>query len=348
MQTTPDTTGKERVLKLLAVGGFIALIILIAWLGIQLVRVAPSALTSLASIADVVYNYEDIKVDVASDKAVANADESFGLSWHVPKTPGDFVFAFTCTDGIAIDVRTIGSEIKPVLCGDDMTLGSVSGVDVLVHSEKNRFADIPYSITFVPTNENITPIVATSTITVVNAAISPLANATTTPTLPTEPVKPNPVPETPKPAVVPTPAKPTKPVTKPVTVPTYTYAIPVSNPNGYTDIVTTLIQVGTINNGSFLTNGVVDNDTNGAILFAIKNIGTKTSDTFTYTVSLPDGTTYTSPVQSALKPNERAQIAIGFTASNMTGAKSIRVTVTNAGENNLANNSVSGSVVITN
>ena len=76
MQTTTDTTGKQHVLKLLAVGGFIALIIIIAWLGVQIVRVAPKAITSLASIADVVYNYEDIKVDVASNKAVANADES--------------------------------------------------------------------------------------------------------------------------------------------------------------------------------------------------------------------------------------------------------------------------------
>ena len=110
MQTITDNTGKERILKVLAVGGFVALIIIIAWLGIQVVRVAPKAFTSLASLADSVYNYEEIHVDVASNKAVANANESFGLSWHVPKTPGVFTFAYACTDGIAIDVRTIGTK----------------------------------------------------------------------------------------------------------------------------------------------------------------------------------------------------------------------------------------------
>ena len=344
MQTTTDTSSKDRVLKSLAVAGFVALIILIAWLGIQLVHVAPKAITSLASIADVVYNYEDIQIDIASNKAVANADESFGLSWHVPKTPGDFVFAYSCTDGIAIDVRTIGSDIKPVTCGDDVTLGSVSGVDVLVHSEKNRFTDIPYSISFVPTNTNITPVVATSTMTVVNAQIAPLANATTTPDItPTPVVKPTPTPTTPKPVVKPAP-KPTKPVSKPV----YTYAIPVSNPNGYTDLAVTLVKIGAISNGAFVTNGVIAQNQNGSLLFSIKNTGTKTSNTFTYTVTLPNGTTYTSGVQEALKPNERAQIALGFTPANLVGVKTFSVTVTNAGETNLANNSFTGSVVITN
>ena len=339
MQTTTDTTNKERVLKLLAIGGFIALIIIIAWLGIQVVRVAPKAITSLASIADVVYNYEDIKIEVASNKAVANADESFGLSWHVPKTPGVFTFAYRCTDGIAIDVRTIGSDIKPVACGDDMSLGRVSGVDVLVHSEKNRFTDIPYTITFVPTNNSITPVVASSTITVVNAQIVPLAVATSTPA-----VTPTPTPITPPPVVKPTP----KPVVKITTIQTYTYAIPVSNPNGYTDLVVSLVKVGTISNGTFVTNGVVKSDTTGALLFAIKNTGTKTSHTFTYTVSLPNGTTYTSPTQDPLKPNERAQIALGFATAHMIGVKSFTVTVTSDNEINLSNNGFSSSVVITN
>jgi hypothetical protein len=254
------------------------------------------------------------------------------------------VFAYTCTDGIAIDVRTIGNDIKSATCGDDVTLGSVSGVDVLVHSEKNRFTDIPYSITFVPTNTNITPVVATSTITVVNAQIAPLATATSTPDVtPTPIVKPTPTPVTPKPVVKPTP-KPTKPVSKPV----YTYAIPVSNPNGYTDLVASLVKVGAINNGAFVTNGVIAQNQNGSLLFAIKNTGTKTSNTFTYTVTLPNGTTYTSPVQEALKPNERAQIALGFTAANLVGVKSFSVTVTSSGETTLANNGFTGSLVITN
>jgi hypothetical protein len=345
MQTTPDNQNKERVLKLLAIGGFVALIIIIAWLGVQLVRVAPKAFTSLASIADVVYNYEDITIDIASNKAVANVGEAFGLSWHVPKTPGDFTFTYTCVDGVSIDVRTIGSDIETVDCEKEFYLGSVSGVDLSIHSEKTRFADIPYSIAFVPTNTNRPTVTATSTVTVVNPAIPAVIDeATTTPEVtptptPVPPAKSTSTPVTTKP--------PVKPTVKPVPLYTYTYAVPVSNPNGYIDLVASLVKVGTINNGTFITSGTIDNDTTAALLFAIKNTGTKTSNTFTYTVTLPDGTTYTSPVQDPLKPNERAQIALGFNVVNQTGLRTFSVTVQSTSETTTSNNTFTGSVTIT-
>lgn len=327
-----------------------ALVIILTWLGIQLVGVLPKAITSLASIADTVYNYEEVHIDVTSSKAVANTGESFGLSWQVPKTPGDFTFTYTCTDGVAVDVRTIGSAIKPVTCGEAFNLGSVSGVDVMVQTEKNRFTNIPYTIAFVPTGADTAIASADSTMSVVNASIPPtVAVATTTPevvvpTTPVTSVEPT-VPTPTKPAVTPT-AKPVV-TPKPTYVQHYTYAIPVSNPNGFADLAVKLVRVGTISGGAFTTNSVVDNDTSSGLLFEIKNIGTKTSTAFTYTVALPNGTTYTSPVQDALKPNERATIAIGFEVANLTGVKSFSVQVANAGETITANNGMSGLVSIT-
>jgi hypothetical protein len=299
----------------------------------------------------VVYNYEDIAIDVTSSKTVANAGESFGLSWQVPKTPGVFTLTYECLEGVAVDARTIGSDIKTVPCGELFTLGNVSGVDVMVSSEKNRFTDLAFTVSFVPTNTAVPAVDTVRTVTIVNAVIpDTVAVATSTPDVvvtpptPEKPVAtPKPTPVTPavKPVMKPTP-KPTKPVT------TYTYAIPVSNPNGFTDIAAKLVKMGTLANGVFVTSGTAKTTAPGAILFEVKNIGTKTSQTFTYTVTLPNGTTYTSPTQDVLKPNERATIALGFDATGLTGTKSFNVTVTSTGETTTTNNTFTGAVTITN
>ena len=52
---TPEK--KQPVIKGLAVAGLFAIIILSAWLAIQIVKVLPTAIDSLASIANSVYNH---------------------------------------------------------------------------------------------------------------------------------------------------------------------------------------------------------------------------------------------------------------------------------------------------
>ncbi len=350
MQTiTPEQkTKKDSILKTLAVGGFIGLIVIIAWLGMQLVNVLPNALTSLASIADTVYNYEEVVIEVNSSKETATAGESFGLTWNVPRTPGDFTFTYDCTDGVAVDVRTIGGTVESVECDSEKNLGNVSGIDIQISSEKERSVEVPYSVAFIPSNDLNAVAVTDSSITVENKKITDgVAMATTSTPVVTPPV----VAVTPKPVVTPTPpakpvvAKPKPVAPKPVATPTYTYAIPVSNPNGFTDIATKLVNVGTLAGGKF-TNTLVDNDNGGAILFEIKNIGTKTSESFTYTITLPNGTTYTSPVQTALKPNERVTAAAGFDVSNMIGVKSFSVSVNSRNETINTNNAFTGNVTI--
>jgi subtilase family serine protease len=89
------------------------------------------------------------------------------------------------------------------------------------------------------------------------------------------------------------------------------YEIPVSNPRGFTDLQTAFLNVGEIRNNTFTVTSLRE-ERDGAFQFSVKNIGTKTSERWTYTVELPDGDSYTSSSQAPLKPNERAVITIGF------------------------------------
>lgn len=346
MNTTSDTVKKERVLKSLAVGGFIGLIIIIAWLGITLVRVLPNAFTSLASLADSVYNYQPVKIVIVTSEDIVNAGDSFTISWNDPKPAGSFSFTYACTEGVAIEVRTIKSYIQSVTCDVPFELGDVTSMDVTVRAERNRFTDIPYTISFITPRAIDDVATAEGTISVVNASITaPEPVATTTPEV-------TPTPETPKPTtpVVTKPpvSKPTTPVPpKPTYIQTPIYGIPVSNPNGTTDLSIRSLGAGTISsNNQFINVGTINGDTDSAIQFEIKNLGTKTSDTFTFTATLPNGTTYTSPVQAALKPNERSVISLGFTMNGERGVKVFSAIVSITNDTNTKNNSFTSAVTV--
>ena len=352
MEKNTDTKSKEGILKVLAIGGFIGLIIIIAWLGIQLISFMPSAFTSLASLADSVYNYKPVEIVVVSTKAVANAGESFTLTWNKPKQNGTFTFTYTCTEGVSIEIRSKVDTIETVPCNEAYDIGAVDTVDLSINSERNRFTEIPYTIAFIPSKSDEPAATTHKTITVVNAMISPVAVvATTTPEVVVTPdpkpvvvVTPVPKPEPVKPSPIPTP----KPTPKPVVVSTPIYSIPVSNPNGFTDIGVRILALGTIINNKFIPANTIDNDELGAVQFEIKNIGTKTSNSFTYTATLPNGTTYTSPTQTALKPNERIVTTIGFETYDLTGVESFAVEINVTGDRNNSNNQFNLNVSIVN
>ncbi len=353
MTNNREQQQKDGIMKSLAIAGFIGLIIVIAWLGIQLVKVLPNAFTSLASLADSVYNYDTSDLTATSNKGTVSADESVTISWNVPARTGTFAFSYVCAEGLAVDMRDSLGAIKALSCDTNYNIGSVSAIDIVATSEKDRFTDLRYRIDFIPSGKEEPLTSDENTITIVNASIStggvaevPVATstpATTTPVVAEKPATSTPtttpvVPVTPKPT---TPAKPVY-VQKPV------YGIPASDPKGFTDLSATFIGSGILVGNTFQNNAVIDNDSTGAIQFEVKNIGTKTSNTWTYTAKLPNGETYTSKSQTALKPNERAVITIGFTMDDSVGVKRYDVEVSITPDSNPRNNQFETVVAVVN
>jgi hypothetical protein len=352
MNQATDNKGKDGVLKTLAIGGFVGLIIIIAWLGIQLISVMPTAFSSLASLADSVYNYKPVELVVANSKSVANAGEAFAISWNKPKQVGSFSFTYKCTEGVGVEIRTAEGQIEQVDCDNAFDLDDANTVDLTISSEKNRFSEIPYTISFIPNKESTPSATKENTVTVVNAMISPVVLEVATSTAPviTDEVKPVVITKPEVVATVPTTtaikptSKPTtpvvaKPVVKPVAVSKPTLVVPVSNPLGFTDISIRSTGVGIMDvNNKFIHSGIMDNDLRGSIQFEIRNVGTKTSESFTYTATLPGGIVYTSPSQVALKPNERVVVTLGFDATELKGVESFNVKVNVTGDSNTNNN----------
>ena len=314
-KVTSTEEKKSGFSKPVAVAGFVAIIVIIAWASVKIVSFAPTAFSSLASLSQGISSYRDsMSADIDADLTVASnmklvdAGKPVIVTWDKDSREGTYAFSYACLEGVTIDI--VDTEgLRNIACDTRYSVGVTDAVTVVVNSEKDRHVDVPYTISFMRQNDTGPVRSGNNTLTITNESISETL-ATATPNgevLGEEAVKED-VPTSATPA---TPAPKPKPVVVAQPVTEYVYEIPVSNPNGFTDLATRFFNVGDIVNGKFVA-GSIERDDTGAFQFEVKNIGTKTSGTWTYTVTLPDGDTYTSPKQTALKPNERAVISLGF------------------------------------
>lgn len=134
----------------------------------------------------------------------------------------------------------------------------------------------------------------------------------------------------------PTPAKTTKPVTQYKTV--TTYKVPVSDPNGKTDLQVTFVAFGQMTaNERFLPGTTIEEGELAAMQFKVQNIGTKTSSDWRFEADLPTGGTMKSPAQLPLKPGEISTLTISFVPTK-EGVRNAGVIVSGGNDVNLNNN----------
>jgi len=334
---------EKRPLRIIGIGlGLVTGVVIIAWLVINIVNAVPGSFTSLASLAESVRSYqlpnnEEPSMNelvVTSDSTVVQSGASVRLDWTAATTPGSFVFTYDCTDGVAIDLNS-DEGTRSLSCDTNYNLGNVTNASLSIDSTKNRYVDLPYSVAFLQTDATEPDAVDTAVLTVVNDTISIVDEDT--------PAEETPVAETP--ATPTTPTTPTTPGTPTYTT-EYTYAIPVSDPNGRSDLSVRFLNTGRIVGNTFVA-GTVDREEEGAIQFEVKNLGTKTSNSWSYESSLPTGGRFESTAQTSLKPNERAVITIGFPAGS-SATHTFTVDIESTGDSASLNNQFSQTVRFTN
>lgn len=334
---------KDSVTKTLAILGFVAIIILIVWLAVKVVAMIPSAFSSLASIADSVYNNgSDSELVVSTQNSVVNTGQSFEVSWTEMRGNGTYGFVYKCTDGVSIDIRRGSAGIETVACDTFVDLEDDTNLNILINAEKQRFTDVEYAIVY--TQEGAENIVAQNTVTVVNASIPTGVTASDDESESSE--------ETPEETVAgvstdsDTNSNPTYTPGEPTVVTNYIYKVPESDPKGTIDLQITHLGVGTVKSGVFVPSPELKEDVVGAIQFEIKNIGTKTAEDWSYEADLPSDMNYKSGDQKALKPNERVVVTLGFDGITRTGTEKFGVEVEAKGDINKANNDYTWSVKV--
>lgn len=317
-------------MKTLAVIGFLVAVVFAVWLAVQIVRLAPSAFSSLANLLEGVQMGRDAQNElvIESNDSVINSKEAFVIAWSDLKRDGAYTLSYECSDDVSLSIRVDG-EIVLVNCDESFVLPKDTfSVDASLISDKERFVDVIYRIAFIKGNESEVAFEAEKTVTVVNASVPSVdVVVKADEEKATEP-------KNEEPKTVTTSAPKTPPITTYKYA--YTYKKPVSNPNGYTDLATKFIGIGIVEGKNFKAYEKLDAGEEGAMQFVVENIGTKTSGPWTFKVALPSGSDFVSKAQKALEPKEKTTLTVIFPDAGKDGTRKIEVWVT--GDSSTTNN----------
>ena len=331
-----NTVNEQNSKKPLNFIVLMVVLIILAWSCTQVVKLFPSAVSSLASLADTVYTYEpNKKLEISLDRPNLASGENLVIWWNKEAKSGYFTFSYTCQDGVAIDLKTKDKDFTSIACNNSYDLGITDHVEVKIDSEKLNFTEVTFKVAYFKKNSDTPTTEQTKTVSVTNSNLIKDKTEETT----TDNTKDKPTPTKP---VVTTP-KPTEPEI------TYTYEIPVSNPNGFTDLLLSNLKVGIKNNaGNFVETNSLNENKDGVVQFTIHNIGNKTSEDWIFTANLPDGIKYTSSTQKPLKPNERAIISVEFPAFKDADPQKISVRINTESDQNQNNNYIERIISVSN
>lgn len=338
-----EDSNKDKLMKLLAVVGFIVALVLALWLAVKIIGLLPGAFSSLASIVDGLYNDRDeTTLTVATNQSVVNNSNSIIVSWTEIDEDGTYNFEYDCAEGVAIEIRDDDDRIA-LDCDTPLNLGNdIDSIELIVSSERRRFTDVNYTVTFVP--ETGEPIETTNVFTAVNSSIPANSDAEVV-DLDDDPVvtdDDDKVVDSDSGQTTTTPAPQPKVIKKSILV------MPVSDPRGYVDLQVTFLGVGEMTDDKhFIRRTTIDEDDRGAVQFVVKNIGTKTSDEWKFTAELTSGNDYRSKSQAPLRPNEQAVITIGFDAVGEEGIHYLSVEIDTDEDKNHRNDSFRRTVEVT-
>lgn len=340
---------KDRVMKTLAVLGFLAVIIFGVWLAVQIVGLIPQAFNSLASIADSIYNYrEPTELTVTTDRSTVNSGEAFLVTWEEITLPGVYTFSYACTEGVSVDVRDNTGTVTQLDCDESITLGSdVTELEATAASERRRFTDLSYTLSFIEEGENEPRFSSENMITVVNASIPEDDIVEDEEPEDDEDEAEEPVEDDDEVAEEPDAPAPTPTPQPPRVIEEVVYETPTSDPNGHTDLAVQLVAVGELSNsGNFIRRSNIDSDSRAAFQFEVKNIGTKTSEEWDFVAMLTNDTEYNAPLQDPLKPQERVLFTLGYDNVGDEGIRGISVRVRGGDDVNSTNNSFNWAVSV--
>lgn len=349
---------KLAAVKALAVIGFLVTIVFLVWASVQAIRFIPDAITSLASLAESIQEYDPYTVfTLTPEKNIVNSGETVSLTWDNTEGEGDIRISFVCVEGVSVILKSPSTGRIAMQCNDKLTLPStLENLSLTITSERQRFIDVLFKAAFEPSSGGEPKNTETS-VTVVNASIpqsngilSGLENTQSTASVgdateqeeePEDSNQTTSQTDSTEPVTSVTPATPTTYET------TYTY-FPESQPNGYTDLAIQYVGVGTINGGSFVPRAILRDNDRSAVKFEVQNIGTKTSGDWTFNTLLPSGVVFESDRQAPLRPNEKVAFTLGFTVNDAAQSSRVSATVFGGNDYNTANNSFTWSVRVTN
>lgn len=269
--------------NILAVAGFIILIVIIVWGAYHLLRLTGSGVSSLFSR----FTQKD-EISVTAP-ATAQSGKSFPLSWkYNPSENGTYAILYQCRTGFRIDATAPSGSMSQVPCGNAFTVGNNTSVTLTPTLSGTTTVEVPISVVFMATATSSEKRPQGSATIRVSASTSTPSgsngNTTTTPSSGNSTA---------------TPA-----------------------PAGPADLTVRILATGVIDAyGNFLARAPMNPNEVAAVKFDIGNSGGRSTGSWYFTVNLPTNPsfTYQSPIQASLAPGAHIENILRFRPVNPGG-----------------------------
>jgi len=294
----------SKLLRILAIIGLVAVLVLATWVVVQGIRLVPNAGDSISAAVSAVRGVfgeapeDDIVFELeARTFAVGEPTE---IAWaQMGDGEKDYAFSYSCDSTVSLEVRE-GEAWAPLACGIYHPVDSAS-IEVLPTSDESRFADVELTI-------KSGELTDTTLVTIVNTDIV----ATEEPAEESESASEDTVEEEAQPvasAPAPTPSAPASTVTRRVT-----------EYSGPADLVINIEGTGVVvevaGKDTFYELSPIPTDEMAAVKFTVTNRGGLSSSAWAFKAELPiegdDEYRYVSPVQAPLAPGMQVEYTLSF------------------------------------
>ena len=304
--------------NILAIVGFIILIVVVIWGLVHIAGISSTWFTSL-------FGKSENVIEITAPEN-ANSGTPFTLSWNYDApAAGTYALLYKCQGGLQLQIPGRMDGRNSIPCGAAFTLANLDNknkISLTPLLNGNSAIEMPLSIIFTPSlpampahaGQAGLPATETSASAQGSGETRQAQGNVTIKISPAEASAPVPAPPT-----APTPSKP-EPVSvrKPDYSPDYS-----QSPKAPEDLSVRIISVTTDEYG------------NGTAIFDIANVGCKSSGTYYFTANLPtaSGYTYSSPAQVSLSPGSHIVSTLRF-SDTVSGVFTVSITTPDINQSN--------------
>lgn len=338
-QTPDGEKSAETITKILAIIGLIALLALAAWVSVQVIRFAPSVFSSVSSgvssatvsITSLFGGQEQpLSFDMQSLSATSGQAAVLTFTHAAAQENQEYALTFSCTPGATLAAQTNDDgSFDELSCGEPhIFVSEQQSITVRPSLLLDDQESAEMTITLAALAESGEAAYSDDTLVTVRrgTALVEKSGADTD----DEPQedgaedseervqqRPTGAPQAAAPAAAPSRQQPEREV---VFVPGTGASDPSGRPDLALRVLATGMQVEVDGEDRFFAVDEVPADENAAVKFEVINLGTKTSEEFTFAAELPiignDDYLFESDTQQALRPGERIEYTLAFDRAN--------------------------------
>lgn len=143
MSDSHESQSPGLLANILAVAGFIILIVIIVWGAYHLLRLTGTGISSLFSSAGA-------EIKITTPTTPVESGKAFPLAWeYTPSENGSFAVLYQCKPGFRFETNAPTRAALP--CGNAFTVGADKTINLVPVLSGTTTLDVPVSVVFIPT-----------------------------------------------------------------------------------------------------------------------------------------------------------------------------------------------------